>query len=111
MSHGQLLVRSPKAPASPSLPEELTNFDLSFHGVEYVAMPKILRGLELVGPTSSEVDLLSEILGRPIGIENLFILQSGGQRFSVVAAGATVSENNWDIFESPFEFRCHFRKE
>ena len=29
--------------------------------------------------------------------------------FAVIAASVAVSENEWDIFDSPFEFRSQFR--
>jgi hypothetical protein len=37
------------------------------------------------------------------------MLASGGQRFPIVAACLAFTENDWDIFDSPFEFRSRFR--
>ena len=111
VSHGQLLIRSPKAPESLSVPVQVTNLDLSFNGVEYMAIPRLLRGIELVEATAQELDLLSGILDRSIELENVFVLRSGTHRFPIVAASFAASENSWDIFESPFEFRSRFRTE
>jgi hypothetical protein len=108
VSHGQLLVRSPKAPASPSSPEQVSNLDFVFVGVEYMALPRLLRGIELVAATADELDSLTSILGHSVATENVFVLRSDQQRFPVVAANVAVRENNWDIFESPFKFRSHF---
>ena len=109
ISHGQLLIRSPKAPATGTSPELLTNIDLVCLGVDYMAVPRVLHGIELVAPTPDEVRQLELLLGRTIAPDNIRILGSGGNRFSVVAARFSLSENDWDIFESPFEFRSHYR--
>jgi len=109
VSHGQLLIRSPKAPATETSPELLTNVDLVCLGVDYMAVPRHLRGLELLPPTSDEIRHLEGLLGRAIAPDNIRILASGGKRFSVVASSFALSENDWDIFESPFEFRSQYR--
>jgi hypothetical protein len=109
VSHGQLLVRSPKAPASSFGPEQVTNLDIAFSGVEYMALPRLMRGLELVHATPQEVTALSRVVGRSLIADHVLILVSGTNRFPVVATGVTVSENSWDIFESPIEFRSQFR--
>ena len=111
VSHGQLLVRSPKAPATSSVLEQVTNVDLVFHGVEYMALPRLMRGLELVKPTLDEVKALEAILDCSIEKDGIIIIHSNGQRFPVVASGVSISENTWDIFESPIEFRSQFRNE
>ena len=111
ISHGQLLIRSPKAPATETSPEFLTNIDLVCLGVEYMAIPRSLRGLELSVPTSDEVRGLEALLGKTIKPENIKILASEGKRFPVVASIFSLWENDWDIFESPFEFRSRFRSE
>ncbi len=109
VSHGQLLIRSPKTPAIGTSPEQFTNIDLVYLGVEYIAAPRHLQGLELGAPTSDEIQHIETILGRTITPNNIMILVSGGKRFSIVASSLTISENDWDIFESPFEFRSQFR--
>jgi hypothetical protein len=39
VSHGNLLIRSPQAPASKHSPEQVTNLDLHFFGVDYFELP------------------------------------------------------------------------
>jgi hypothetical protein len=109
ISHGQLLVRSPKAPATETSPEALTNLDLICLGVEYMAVPRFFRGLEIVPPTPDEIQNLEVLLGKAISPDNVRILKSEGKRFPIVASSCSTSENDWDIFESPFEFRSQFR--
>ncbi len=103
VSHGQLLIRSPKAPSTGATPEFLTNIDLVFVGVDYMAVPRSLRGLEILAP------LPEEILGKPIPPDGIKILASEGKRFPIVASSLSLFENDWDIFESPFEFRSQYR--
>jgi len=110
VSHGHLLLRSPKKPASQRGPEQITNLDLHFWGVEYFELPRQLSGLEVVEPTPDEIDGLKRFVKCPISTENVSILMSEGHRFPVVCAGLKVSENEWDIFESPIEFRSEYRE-
>ena len=109
VSHGHLLIRSPLAPASQYSLEEVTNLDLHFWGVDYFELPRLLKGVEIVAPTEAEVERLGGILGKRLLPANVIILLSGSQRLSIVAEGLAVTENQWDIFESPIEFRSHFR--
>ena len=105
VGHGQLLIRSPKAPATDAYPEYLTNVDLIFIDAQYVAVPKVLRGIELLPVTPDEVRDLESILGRTVPPANVTVLFSNGRRFPVVASNRLLSENDWDIFESPFGSR------
>ena len=105
----QLLIRSPRAPATSATPERTTNVDLVCLGVEYMALPRLFRGLEVLPPTRNELEQLRSLLGRLLDFGNVRMLVSEGQRFPVVASSFELSENDWDIFESPFEFRSHFR--
>lgn len=109
VSHGELLIRSPMSPATHSTPEQLTNIDLVCLGVEYMALPRLMRGLEIVSATQEELDHLEALVGSPIEPGRVRILLSAGKRFPVVASSFHLSENDWDIFESPFEFRSQFR--
>ncbi|RYG33448.1 hypothetical protein EON81_18115 [bacterium] len=92
----QLLLRSPKAPASDTAPEEATNIDVLFIGVEYVALPRTLSGIEWVDATPEELASLSAILGRPVEGDNAFVLRSGTGRFSIVASDMSLHGNRWD---------------
>lgn len=109
VSHQQLLVRSPKAPATGTEPERRTNVDLVFLGVDYMCLPAWFRGLSLDQATPDELQHLGAAMGRIPKLSEVTVLVSAGKRFPVVAASVVVSENDWDCFESPFEFRSHFR--
>jgi hypothetical protein len=109
VSHGQLLIRSPKSPATERTPERTTNVDIAFLGVEYMSVPRVLRGLVLEQATPEEVRELGALLGKPPERGAVVVLASAGRRFFVVAHSFAVSENDWDIFESPVEFRSRFR--
>jgi len=74
-----------------------------------MALPRAFRGLELLQPTRDELGQLEALLGRAIDSTSVKILASEGKRFPVVASSFSLSENDWDIFESPFEFRSQFR--
>ena len=110
VSHGQLLIRSPKSPARPTSAERTTNVDVVCLGVEYMALPRVFHGLQLVPATSEELQELKFILENELDANNVRILLSGGKRFPIVAAQFSISENEWDIFESPFEFRSQFHR-
>jgi len=109
VSHGQLLIRSPKAPASRDKPEQTTNLDIIFLLVDYLAVPKILEGIELVAANQSELNALACLMGKIPSSNSVCIIESGGRRFPIVAANVTIKENTWDIFESPLEMRSHYR--
>jgi hypothetical protein len=109
VSHGHLLIRSPQAPAIRSEPEQVTNLDIHFLGVDYFELPRVLKGVEIVTPMEAEMERIGSILGTQLAPDRLVVLLSENDRFFVVAEGFTITENRWDIFESPIEFRSHFR--
>lgn len=109
ISHGNLLIRSPWAPATENEPESGTNLDLHFWGVDYFELPRVLTGIELVSPTGQDVERIGAILGKRILLVKIVVLLSRNRRLFVVADGFKVTENEWDIFESPIEFRSRFR--
>ncbi|MEO7329428.1 MAG: hypothetical protein ABI193_12670 [Minicystis sp.] len=109
IGHGQLLIRSPKAEATDHSPGRETNVDLVFLGVEYMDLPRVLRGLTLDQATAEERRALEAKLSKTLEPGSVRMLVSGGRRFAVVAAIVSISENDWDICDSPFEFRSHFR--
>ncbi len=80
VSHNQALIRSPRKP------DIATNVDIVFWGVERLDLPTNLDGLQMSK-----------------GDDDEFIIESGGQRFVVVADGCKVLENGLDIFESSLE--------
>lgn len=109
VSHGQLLIRIPKSPATERAPERTTNVDIAFLGVECMSVPRVLRGVALDQATPEEAREIDALLGKAPGRGEIVVLASAGRRFFVVAHSFAVSENDWDIFESPFEFRSRFR--
>ena len=109
VSHGHLLIRSPRSPGTLDEPKQTTNVDLHFWGVDYFELPGILSGIEIVMPTREEVERLGVVVEKQLQPVKVVVLRSGNQRFFVVADGFTVEENQWDIFESPIQFRSHFR--
>jgi len=97
VSHGLLLIRSPQSAGEP------TNVDIICAGVEYLAIPRFFRGIEIVGPTPAEIRSLEEILGKEISPEFVHIIASSGQRFPVVAASLKSETNELEIFENPLD--------
>ena len=96
VSHGQLLIRSPKSPTQD------VNVDLVFAGVEYAALPRHLLELKIEDATELDVSVVAERLGRPVKKNTITILIAQGTRHIVVAAAVKVAESNMDIFDSPF---------
>lgn len=94
VSHGALMIRSPKGP------DAETNVDLVFSGVEYVACPRMLRGVELVTATAKDVRRAGDGFGPVVAPDQVFVLLSAGVRHLVVAASCHVSENTDDIFDN-----------
>jgi hypothetical protein len=98
VSHGSLLIRSPRDTYANK------NIDIICTGVEYLAAPRFIRGIEVVQPTPEELRQVEQILGRQITASSVVILASSGLRFTIVAASLKVEENKNDIFDSPFEY-------
>jgi hypothetical protein len=97
VSHGELLVRSPRDSVNPR------NVDIAFVDVRYVEMPRFLSDVELGEVTHDDVTRAGERLGTPVVDRNVFILRSGGRRYVVVAGAISISESDMDIFDSPFD--------
>ncbi len=96
VSHGALLIRSPKGP------DVTTNIDIICIGVEYLSVPRFLRSLQIVEPTIDEVRNLEDVLGKTLKSSSVRIFSAAGQRFLVVATAFKIEENECDIFDSPF---------
>ena len=97
VSHGELLVRSPKDG------EHQRNVDLTFAGVEYMELPRHLVGLRLEDPTEEDVRRAEERVGTVVAAETVTVLVSQGRRYLVVAGFVKVAESDMDIFDHPFE--------
>lgn len=96
VSHGGLLIRSPKGP------QESSNIDVVFDGVEYIDCPRMLSGLLLTEGDAQVVRERVPALGEIRLPDRLFLLVSGGARYFVVASSCRVEESQADIFETPF---------
>ena len=94
VSHNQVLIRSP------STPDISTNVDLVFWGVEFVSLPTSFDGLEIDRGESTK-QAGSEF--SPSANGEVFLIDTGGKKFAVVAAGCKVLENALNIFESSLE--------
>ena len=79
-----------------------TNIDLVCVGVEYLAAPRHMRGLDLVDATVDEIKTLRDLLGKDVQPSSVRVVVSEGHRFPIVAANFKISENQRDIFHSPF---------
>jgi len=99
VSHGSLLIRSPKGPTFQ------TNIDIICAGVEYLAAPRFLRGLEIQEANALELQHVESVLGRHISSSNLRMLVANDIRFPIVAASFKVEEHEQDIFSSPFDLK------
>lgn len=97
VSHGCLLVRSPRGP------EINTNIDIIFVGVEFLSVPRLMRGLDLDLPDTVDMKRISAEVGFEGDPDKTFVLISGGHRNWVVASAFRMSEHDQDIFSSPFD--------
>ena len=87
---------------SPKSPTQGINVDIAFVGVEYVDLPRYLRGLEIDEPTETDIAFAEDRLSKPVEANAVTVLKVNGKRHIVVAAAVTVTESDMDIFESPF---------
>lgn len=97
VSHGELLIRSPKDAAHPR------NADIVFVGVEYVDLPRFLLDVEIREPADEDVARAEERLGKPVQRQSVVVLKSQGRHYLVVAGVAKAVETDMDIFDSPFK--------
>lgn len=94
VSHGSLLIRSPKGPEAES------NVDLIFVGVDYLAVPHSLKGVVVDHGAGQDVAAVNAAYGEVVP-ERVFALLSQGHRHLIVAVACRVAENDGDIFDSP----------
>ena len=97
VSHGELLVRSPRDAAHPR------NVDLMFVGVEYVDLPRYLPDLEVDDPNDEDLARAQERLGKPVERKSVVVLKTEGRHYVVVAVAVMAVESDMDIFDSPFQ--------
>jgi hypothetical protein len=96
VSHKQLLIRRPR------LSDATHNVDIKFYNVEYVDLPSVFPELEIDDANHEDIEFVSARLGKPVGVDKIVVLKSGGRRYVVVAGSMIVSESTMGIFESPF---------
>lgn len=97
VTHGQLLIRSPKDE------RHARNADIMFVGVEYMDLPRHMKGVTLGVATEEDVLRADNRVGRDIGTDKVTVLISQGRRYLVVAAFCKLAESDMDIFDHPFE--------
>ncbi len=98
VSHGQLLVRSPKTQT------QLTNVDVMYFGVQYVALPRHLSELVLAEASEEDIKRAEDELGKRVeDPDKVFIVVCNDRRHAIMAAGMKVMENISEIFDSPFQ--------
>ncbi len=97
ISHGQLLIRSPKRESIGCV----KNIDVRFTGVKYLEIPCTEFELQIEQPTEEEKNNLTARLERNLYRgENVFVLVCNGTRHYIIAGPITTEENDLDIFES-----------
>lgn len=94
VSHGSLLIRSPKSPS------ETNNIDLIFAGVEFVQLPRHLDGIVVEEGNKSDLALSTKLTLR--STSKVFVISSAGERHLIAAVAIKICENEVDIFDSPF---------
>ena len=92
VSHNQALIRSPRSP------DISTNVDLVFWGVEYLSVPSTFDGIAM-----TKADAMAANGFTPSSNGDVFVIETSGESFVIVAAGCKVLENGMDIFESSLE--------
>jgi len=97
VSHDQLLLRSAKNATTPR------NVDVAFVGVEYVELPTKIRDLCLCDATAEDYAKAQDRLGRTVPNSQVYVVETEGRRYLVVAAAVKVFENDLEIFESSLE--------
>lgn len=95
VSHGSLLIRSPKGTGISR------NVDLVFVGVDYMALPSRLHGAMLSFGTVEDRMTVTALIGDSYAGQ-VYVLVSEECRHFVVAAACQVDENDKDIFDTLF---------
>jgi|SRR5215469_2455402 len=98
VSHGMLLVRSPK-----NLPAPERNIDIMLAGIDYFDLPGSCKTLELDDASAEDVAFVEDRLGKRVAAKNIFVFICDSRRHVVVAAGIKVAETEMDLFQSPFD--------
>lgn len=97
VSHGELLIRSPKSKENPK------NIDILFYDISYIELPRFLDEIILATATKEEIIYVNSKLSEPLYNRKITIIVSKGIRYLIVASFLKVQENELDLFEHPFE--------
>ncbi|WP_019909790.1 hypothetical protein [Paenibacillus sp. HW567] len=97
VSHGELLIRSPKSDKYPE------NIDILFFDVKYVELPRFLPDLKIEEASDEDVKYVDEKLQKETKTNDIVVLLSNGNRYLVVSSIMKIVENDLDLFELPFE--------
>jgi hypothetical protein len=98
VSHGMLLLRSPKGTPIPE-----RNVDIMLAGVDYMDLPADCRTLEIEEASSADVAFAESRMGKPVAQKKVFVFNCDSRRHVVIAVGIKVAETDMDIFETPFK--------
>ena len=102
VSHGSLLLRSPKRENFD------TNVDIIFAGVEYISGPTILGFLEFSKPTEAERSLVGKAINTRMNGCTLWAWNTEwntkSARLLIAGGWFKICENAYPIVSSPFEF-------
>lgn len=99
VSHGGLLIRSPISKL------KNVNTDIIFNSVEYISLPRYLKGVIIKAPNDDEVLRVSSILNKKIPSRNVFVIASEGVDYLIVALSMMVDINEMGLFDSPFGYK------
>ena len=72
-------------------------------GVEYLSLPTKLQGITIGEADDDDVRTIEKAVSRAVSKDRIFVLQSGGGRYLILAAAMKVFENDLDMFESSLE--------
>jgi hypothetical protein len=98
VSHGQLLIRSPKSRHDPE------NIDVAFFGVTMMLLPGGFFGLTVEDALPKEIEDVREKIRDPSSVQRVYALVSEGRRHLVAAADVRVSQNTLDFRETDLDF-------
>lgn len=97
MTHGRILLRSPKDIEK----NLLSNIDVVFEEVDYLELSCLSFTFAFSEPTAEEVRRANRQLKRPLpNHTRLYALESDESRYLVVAGSLRISENMLEIHES-----------
>jgi len=96
VSHGSLLLRSPKR-------ENVdTNIDIVFTGVEYICGPSILGVIDFSSPTETELRVVFDAIANKMERCTLWAWNTKSSRLLIAGLSFEINENKHEITSSPF---------